>query len=67
MVYASKPETKIIILISELKDTSYGYWQNMACTVDNRVTYVLGVTQNSRDDVHADFSVDLNDLMASIK
>ncbi|WP_415391181.1 glycosyltransferase family 61 protein [Porticoccus sp. Uisw_050_02] len=62
-----KPETKIIILISELKDTSYGYWQNMACTVDNRVTYVLGVTQNSRDDVHADFSVDLNDLMASIK
>ena len=62
-----KPETKIIILISELKDTSYGYWQNMACTVDNRVTYVLGVTQNSRDNIHADFSVDLNDLMASIK
>lgn len=62
-----KPETKIIILISELKDTSYGYWQSMAASVGNRVTYVLGVTQNSRDNIHADFSVDLNDLMASIK
>ncbi|NOT14665.1 MAG: glycosyltransferase family 61 protein [Methylotenera sp.] len=62
-----KPEARIIILIAELKDTSYGYWQNIASAVNNNISYVLGATQNNRNNIHANFSVNLSDLVVSIK
>lgn len=61
-----KPETKIIILIAEFKYMIYGYWQNMAASVGNRVTYVLGTNTDKVKGVHSNFKVELTDLLEAI-
>lgn len=61
-----KPETKIIIIIAEFKHMIYGYWQNMAASVGNRVTYVLGVNTDKVSQIHSNFKVELTDLLEAI-
>lgn len=61
-----KPETNIIILIAEFKHMIYGYWQNMAASVGNRVTYVLGVNTDKVSQIHSNFKVELTDLLEAI-
>ena len=60
------PETKIIILIAEFKYMIYGYWQNMAASVGNQVTYVLGANTDKVKGVHSNFKVELTDLLEAI-
>lgn len=60
----SSPETKIIILIGKHPDTSYWYWQNMACSSGKTVSYVMGeISARNCYGIHADFSVDLDILL----
>lgn len=61
-----KPETKVIILIAEFKHMIYGYWQNMAASVGNQVTYVLGANTDKVKGVHSNFKVELTDLLEAI-
>jgi capsular polysaccharide biosynthesis protein len=61
-----KPETKIIILIADFKHMLYGYWQNMAASVGNQVSYVLGANVGKISDVHSDFRVEITDLLEAI-
>jgi len=61
-----KPTTKIIILISDYKFMPYWYWQNMACAVGNRVTYVLGRCKGSIAYLHSDFKVNISDIYAAL-
>ncbi len=61
-----KPETKIIILISDYKNMIYGYWQNMASAVGNKVTYVIGECADASSQLHSNFQIDLPDLLDAI-
>lgn len=58
-----KPNAKIVICIARFEDTSYGYWQNLACAAGNSVTYVLGRMAGTLvKSIHSDFSIDMTDL-----
>lgn len=61
-----KPETKIIILISDYKNMIYGYWQNMASAVGNKVIYVIGQCDAVSSQLHSNFQIDLSDLLDAI-
>ena len=61
-----KPETKVIILIVDFKDMIYGYWQNMANAVGNKVSYVLGESVDVTSQFHSDFRVNMQDLLDAI-
>lgn len=58
------PNTHIIIYISKFPNTSYWYWQNIACAVGNRVKYVLGnVEKFTSAGIHSDFYVNPTDVL----
>ncbi len=58
------PQARIVICLSAHPDHSFGYWQNIAAAVGNRVSYVLGEIAGQRGaGVHADFRVEPNDVM----
>lgn len=60
------PGTPITILIGRGPDTSYWYWQNIAVASGNCVRYVMGeVDRGPLADIHADFSVSVNDVIDS--
>jgi capsular polysaccharide biosynthesis protein len=61
-----KPETKIIILISDYKNMIYGYWQNMASAVGNKVTYVIGASDEIFSHLHSNFQISIPDLLDAI-
>jgi capsular polysaccharide biosynthesis protein len=62
------PTTKILIFISKFPDTSYWYWQNIACAIGNRVTYVLGpIEQNKSAGIHADYSINPADALNALE
>jgi capsular polysaccharide biosynthesis protein len=66
IVFASQ-NAKIFILIGKYLDISYWYWQNMACVSGKTVSYVFGKINTSQSiGIHADFMVDLDDLVSSI-
>lgn len=61
-----KPETKIIILISDYKNMIYGYWNNMASAVGNKVTYVIGECDDGFSQLHSNFQLGIPDLLDAI-
>lgn len=62
-----KPTAKIIIMISDYRYISYWYWQNMACAVGNKVTYVFGKCVSSNAPLyHSDFTIGVSDLLDAI-
>ena len=66
MLFAPR-DARIIILIGKYHDTSYWYWQNMACASGKTVSYVLGkISKRNIGGIHASFSVDLESLESSI-
>ena len=61
-------DVMIIILIGKYPDTSYWYWQNIACASGNVVQYVLGdIDQGNHDGIHSDFNIDVNDLIRILR
>jgi capsular polysaccharide biosynthesis protein len=54
------PNVKVFILIGKYPDTSYWYWQNIACASSKTVSYVFGEVAGSASGIHADFTVDLD-------
>lgn len=51
---------RIFVLISKFPNTSYWYWQNMACASGKTVNYVLGEPVGGEQvGIHADFTIDL--------
>lgn len=62
-----KPSAKIVICIAIFKNTSYGYWQNLACAAGNSVIYVLGkITPSVVKTIHSDFVIDEVDLLKAL-
>jgi capsular polysaccharide biosynthesis protein len=61
-----KPTAKIIIMISNYQFMPYWYWQNMACTVGNRVTYVFGKCMGPKAYLHSNFKVNTSDVLDAI-
>jgi capsular polysaccharide biosynthesis protein len=62
----SRPGAHVVICLSALPYHIYGYWRNMAQAVGCRLTYVLGpVVGAQAAGIHADFSVDVNDVLAA--
>ena len=59
LIFAQK-DAKIFIFIPKFKDTSYWYWQNIACATGKAITYVFGL--RLKDGIHSDFIIDINDL-----
>jgi capsular polysaccharide biosynthesis protein len=58
---------KIFILISKFPDTSYWYWQNMACASGKTVSYILGeVAARDHSGIHADFTVNLQHVLQEL-
>lgn len=66
LVFAPKG-AKIFILISKFPDTSYWYWQNMACSSGKKINYVLGVADSTGKGIHADFSIDLKGFLSVLE
>ena len=62
LVFAPK-DAKIFILISKFPDTSYWYWQNIACSSGKQISYVLGTADSTGKGIHADFSIDLKNFL----
>ncbi|CAI8868420.1 Capsular polysaccharide biosynthesis protein [Pseudomonas sp. IT-P2] len=65
LVFAPK-DAQIFILISKFPDTSYWYWQNMACSSGKKVNYVLGTADSTGKGIHADFSIDLKNFLVEL-
>ncbi|MGB5157408.1 MAG: glycosyltransferase 61 family protein [Desulfobacterales bacterium] len=67
ILFAPK-DAKIVILMNKNRNTSYWYWQNMACASGNTVSYVFGKADgtNTRG-IHADFLVDTDNLISAIE
>ncbi len=64
----AKKHTKIIILISKNINTSYWYWQNIACACGNKISYVLGDPAGDVNyGIHSDFLVNIEQLISSIE
>jgi 2C-methyl-D-erythritol 2,4-cyclodiphosphate synthase len=62
-----KPDTRIVIMIAELENTSYYYWQNMACAAGSTVTYVFGEIKYALgQSIHSDFHVALTDVVDAL-
>lgn len=58
-------DCQLFILISKHPEMPYFYWQNIASIVNLKVHYVLGkCSPHSRQDLHADFEVAIEDLKA---
>ena len=57
------PNVKAFILISKYPDTSYWYWQNIACASSKTVCYVFGEVTGGVSGIHADFTVDLEGVL----
>jgi capsular polysaccharide biosynthesis protein len=59
-------DCQITVLMGTHPDTSYWYWQNMACASGNSVNYILG--QRIRGNgIHADFEIDVNKLVQGLR
>ncbi len=51
------------ILIGKYPNTSYWYWQNIACASEKVINYILGqVSVRDHSGIHADFTVNLQHL-----
>ena len=61
LIFAPK-DAKIFIFISKFKDTSYWYWQNIACATGNEIYYILGEQINGDHSIHSDYIVSLSHL-----
>jgi capsular polysaccharide biosynthesis protein len=54
------------IFIGKYPNTSYWYWQNIACTSGNSVVYILGRTSENGNGIHSDFTIDLTDIPSTV-
>lgn len=62
------PACRLIIMIAELKGTSYYYWQNIASASGGQVTYVLGeIPSRYFRSIHSDFYVSPDDVIAAVR
>lgn len=53
-------DAEIIIIISKHPDTSYWYWQNMACASGKTISYALGnICDSESCNIHSNYTVDL--------
>ena len=60
-------DVRVVICLSSHPDHSYGYWQSMAAASGSCVSYVLGPIEGAKaTGVHADFSVDIDDVIRAI-
>ncbi|MBI6621839.1 glycosyltransferase family 61 protein [Pseudomonas corrugata] len=66
LMFAPK-DAKIFILISKFPDTSYWYWQNIACSSGKQISYVLGEADSTGKGIHADFSIDLKNFLSVLE
>jgi capsular polysaccharide biosynthesis protein len=48
---------RLHILIGRYRDTSFWYWQNMACASGKIIHYILGDVADGNSGIHADFSI----------
>ncbi len=58
----SQPTTGVSIFIARLEGTSYWYWQNLASSVTNRISYILGKSIE-KNDLHANFDIKIDDVI----
>lgn len=66
VMFAPK-DAKIFILISKFPNTSYWYWQNIACASGKKINYVLGSVGHSGRGIHADFTIDLEGFLSALE
>jgi capsular polysaccharide biosynthesis protein len=61
------PAAHVIILIGKSQRLSYWYWQNIACTVNCTISYVLGtIPETDRNSHQPNFTVPLDALAEAI-
>lgn len=62
IIFSSK-QARIFILIGQYAETSYWYWQNMACATGGKVSYGLGTIDKSEKlGIHANFHFDVSNF-----
>ena len=66
LIFAS-PKARVVILISKNENTSYWYWQNIACASSKNVLYVLGISiKRDNRGIHDDFWISPHDVSDAI-
>lgn len=55
-------QARTYILIAKYSNTSYWYWQNIACASNREIRYVFGENSGADQGIHADFKIDLADV-----
>lgn len=58
----SSQVVNVNILIGKYENTSYWYWQNMACAAGKTVNYTLGDITEQNQGIHSDFHIAPNDV-----
>ncbi|MEZ0148690.1 MAG: DUF563 domain-containing protein [Candidatus Reddybacter sp.] len=67
IVFANE-NANIFILMGGYKNTSFWYWQNIACASGSYINYVVGKCVNSDySGIHSDFIIEMDDLKDAIK
>ncbi|MBX3678159.1 MAG: glycosyltransferase family 61 protein [Rhodocyclaceae bacterium] len=61
-----RPATRIVILVSNYRQLSYWYWQNIAYATGHRITYVIGVCTEWPSHPHSSYEVDIQDVLDAI-
>lgn len=61
-----RPATRIVILVSNYRQLSYWYWQNIACATGHRITYVIGACTEWPSHPHSSYAVDIQDVLDAI-
>ena len=66
LIFSSK-NVECKVLIGKFKDTSYWYWQNIACSSGKTVDYIFGSLMDKSLGIHADYSVDIENLEHALR
>ena len=61
LIFCQK-NTRIVIFLPEIAETSFYYWQNMACVTGNCVEYVLGKVDDKSSGIHSNYYIPPVDL-----
>lgn len=61
-----RPATRIVILVSNYRQLSYWYWQNIACATGHRITYVIGACTEWPSHPHSSYAIDARDVLDAI-
>lgn len=57
---------KIFVIISKYQNTSYWYWQNVACASEKLLNYIFGEVDGRDIGIHSEFNLDIEGVIQEL-